>query len=373
MNFIKCEKCKSAIATNVFACFECYTCLHPGCILPYLRRKKTLECCHRFFGSCLDANIVQNLDITQQKRKLSPQRTDFVSNKYIRLGLADEEISVDIDLNIDIDNRESSTQTNSETETQNFSSSATNMSNLGEMSNLQPLDPRMEQFMTDMRDFRMETKTSFDNLDKLNNKVENIDDRLEYIESTAVNLQSSQLKITNIPVNISDNNFDIVTKILSVLEMNARVAVFDVREILPKENGSAMDTDDVLAAVTSQSSSAQQMIHTSVQKKGLIVTFTSAAAAQAVIIKMRKKKVLFVNEIYQNEGNGKIYINQLYPPKVWELFQKVRIAARELGYSNPWVEGILIFIRQAKNSPKILIRNLEDLNNLRPSGTRKRV
>ena len=71
-----------------------------------------------------------------------------------------------------------------------------------------------------------------------------------------------------------------------------------------------------------------------------------------------------MNEVYENFPQTKVFINQLYPQTVWELYQKVRPEAKRLGYSNPWVEGVLIYVRKSKNAPKILIRSLDDLRKL---------
>lgn len=322
------------------------------------------------------------------KRNLSPQNRDFETNKYLRLQMSNlNDLDNDsLATNLEISQKSESSlrphlqnqedlhddtvitmdmisgfvQQNIDTDPV-INPMISNMAAQGE--GLQPLDPGMEQFMNEMRDFRKESQESFKCYQNLPNKVENIDKRLEAVESMAINAQSSQLKITNIPSEIGDDDFTIIGKSLQVLGMNAQGAVFEVREIVSRENLNSRTVN--FQSLPVGSTASQPGLQNN--KRGSIVTMTSAAAAQAVIMKMRKKKDVFISEIYSQMQSSKVYINQLYPPSVWDLFKKVRVEARNLGFSNPWVEGILIYIRKSKDTPKILIRSMNDMSELRKS------
>ena len=71
-----------------------------------------------------------------------------------------------------------------------------------------------------------------------------------------------------------------------------------------------------------------------------------------------------MNEVYESFPKAKVSINPMYPPAVWDLYMKVCPEAKRLGYSNPWVEGVLVYVRKSKDTPKILIRSIEDLRAL---------
>lgn len=202
-----------------------------------MRRKATKACCKKFFEKCLAfqeylncKEIDQSKDqFKNKKRRLSPQREDFEGNKYLRLDDCSGNPLLENSVIIQFEEPAVSTPLDLSSNLDNLVSESSIIINFENMDNLPALDPRMETFMNEMRAFRVETGTSFNRFDNLQVKVENMDNRLELVESTSVNLQSSQLKITNIPLSITDTNIQVVVKILSVMGMNAANAVFDVR------------------------------------------------------------------------------------------------------------------------------------------------
>ena len=202
-------------------------------------------------------------------------------------------------------------------------------------------------------------------------------ERVNKIESGDVNALSSVIRVSGIPVGITDDPMTIIIKTLAAIELsNPIAAIADVLEHKTKtaNDSNANETSSETAMIIDSSTpnpSTNPLSNTQTPNKNattnrtFFVTLSNHSVKQAVIRRMIDKKKLTVKDVFNINDEGRIYINEMYDKDTYQLFLKVRELAKKNGYKYPWVKGNNIYVKRDNNSVPIIIQSMDDLKLLR--------
>ena len=90
-------------------------------------------------------------------------------------------------------------------------------------------------------------------------------------------------------------------------------------------------------------------------------------SAPLKILNLADKIVLTINEVFNLNVTGRIFINEMYNKDTYKLFLKVRDVAKKNGYMRPKVKGNYVHVKRNKDSNPIIIRSVKDLKQLKKS------
>ena len=238
----------------------------------------------------------------------------------------------------------------------------------------------MENFITTYNNDRSSFSERLDRCLNLVPRVDSIDGRVHKLEMAYGANKSSDIKISGIPLTITDDPYVVATKVFTAMGFkNSENCIFHARELKIRNAApqSAISTLHFDSAQTSQSSYSvppqpplQSLASTSTivnptfpanSKRVLIITLTSVSAREAVINRKREIKDLLSTNVFPGIPTFKIFVNEIYDSFTYQLLRKTRIRAQECGYFTPWVYNGKIMVRRDTNSPAIIISSEQDL------------
>ena len=262
---------------------------------------------------------------------------------------------------------------------------------MGDMSTLTGILSSMANSISKLTTFT-EQQVAYNSMfsSKLQCPIE-LTERVKYLESetamlksclskeiTALNLsrdlrcstQKNDIIISGIPDEISDSPQLIVDRVFSALKTSSDLSseICQVRVINCK---STLTSDTVLRINTVHSCT---LSYTSIDKnlapqikksKAVIVSLKSAQARNHVIKQKRVKRDLVVSEVFSNDINSKIYVNEFLPSETYALLTRAKARARELCFRYIWVQAGKIAVKRAEGQPIIFINTLHHIERLR--------
>ena len=383
-----CTKCKGTISTFIFACPTCLNSFHPGCANVFIQRKDCLLCCRDFINKYqflinalfCSSNIRKRKFNTDNslagKKHCAYESSDSGQEILMEANNTSRETSsnstpvfegyttISMDLNsqegiqqpsqpIHQQTLQQSQQTNHGRQSENISNTV-DVDNEDDSSVLAVLRSFRQEHRRDMREIKPainEIPGIKDNLNDLVVETKSTRNELHNIRKFVSDASSLDLKISGVPLEVTFPPIEVASKVLAALGVaKSENALVNAKEIFPN----------------SESTSSSNVDNSAARYRIIIASLTSPNVRDLFMrIKRYDKKELLASEVFTVNSTDKIYINEVYPKDVYNLLKKVRKAARENGFTAPWVSANNIMVRRNRGENPIIILNEQDLGKLR--------
>lgn len=121
-----------------------------------------------------------------------------------------------------------------------------------------------------------------------------------------------------------------------------------------------LTNDDIITAHR-----VQPKVHVPGRLKNIIVQLKSLIVKDSIISAIRRKKGITSIEIGIPGESRKIYVNEQLIPALKMLLKQTKENAKHANFQSVWVRNCKIFTRKNDTSPKIYVKDAEDLNKIK--------
>lgn len=168
----------------------------------------------------------------------------------------------------------------------------------------------------------------------------------------AMSSLTAEIILAGIPSTITSTPLEIAEQIFAALGIsNLMSDILSIR-VLPKKSNSNIATRDA------------QGPSTKVETISYIVTLKSTPVRDFIISKKRTKPNLRACDVFANDAPGLIYVNELLPSDIYNLFLRTKAKAAATAHKFVWTRSGLIFVRRDNGQPIIQIKSDADLSKL---------
>lgn len=145
----------------------------------------------------------------------------------------------------------------------------------------------------------------------------------------------NEIKVNGLPKKLPVTPRDAVRKIFNSLEISNLIGdVVDTREYVNKNNP---------------------------ETSSFVITMKSDVLANYIVNKSRKKQGLKSSELFGDNSNGLIYLNELLPPETFRLYMDLRRERKKGLWGSVKHEFGHIYVKRTEKSQVIQIDNRSDL------------
>lgn len=201
-------------------------------------------------------------------------------------------------------------------------------------------------------------ETQLGKLDAQETRISDQDKRIDDLRCEVSLLKQelkAELTISGVPIAVTLTPMEIVRKMLHALQAPALInTVIDAREMVKAHphNGNAPGENP---------NPGKARLY-----RAVAVKMSSTACKETFISKRSALKTLKSNDIFGAGGEAPIFVREIWPQPVYELWRKANDARKELKYHRVFVKNLTVYIQETRDSQPIKITAEPDLMKLRP-------
>ncbi|KAJ8669582.1 hypothetical protein QAD02_000841 [Eretmocerus hayati] len=231
------------------------------------------------------------------------------------------------------------------------------------------------QYVDEFRDFRQgheqsiaalssrigEIEKQVSRIDKHDEKINTNSSEIVALQEEISNLKKSlkgELTITGVPAQVKLNPREIAERLATALGVPHLIpSILDAREMTRAPQ--VQPVGDLASAT----SSTNQILPTF---RSVAVLMYSSTVRDVFVSKRSALKTLKSQAIFGTGGDASIFIKEMWPQPVYDLWRKTNIARKKLNYFRAYVRDLNVYILETRTSRPIRISKESDLSSLVP-------